>query len=82
MQAANDYHIDLTKSWMIGDSDIDVEAGKAAGCQTILLSEQISLSDAVDTAIKDNAISAIITIYLEELILRYPQLPLLQKSVG
>ncbi len=37
LQAANDYNIDLSKSWMIGDSVNDVLAGSAAGCKTILL---------------------------------------------
>jgi D-glycero-D-manno-heptose 1,7-bisphosphate phosphatase len=28
---------DLSSSWMIGDSDVDVAAGRAAGCHTILV---------------------------------------------
>lgn len=36
-QAEKDLDIDLTQSWMIGDSYRDVQAGKAAGCQTILV---------------------------------------------
>lgn len=47
LQAAEKYHIDLSKSCMIGDSQRDVEAGRTAGCQTILLSENFTLSDAV-----------------------------------
>ncbi len=35
LTAAQDHEIDLNKSWMIGDSDIDVEAGKNAGCKTV-----------------------------------------------
>ena len=31
-QAAKDFNIDLSKSIMIGDSDIDVQAGNRAGC--------------------------------------------------
>jgi D,D-heptose 1,7-bisphosphate phosphatase len=34
-QAANDFNIDLTMSWMIGDAERDVIAGKNAGCMTI-----------------------------------------------
>lgn len=34
LRAAKDYHIDLTQSWMVGDSTADMEAGKAAGCKT------------------------------------------------
>ena len=31
------YGIDLAGSWMIGDSDSDIAAGRAAGCQTALI---------------------------------------------
>lgn len=34
LQAAKDFNIDLSKSWMIGDSDSDVIAGITAGCKT------------------------------------------------
>lgn len=37
LQAAKDYNIDLCESYMIGDSERDVEAGKAAGCKESLL---------------------------------------------
>ncbi|MDC8447412.1 MAG: HAD hydrolase-like protein [Nitrospira sp.] len=37
IQAADELHVDLTHSWMIGDILHDVEAGRAAGCRTILL---------------------------------------------
>lgn len=33
LQAAKELNIDLTQSWMIGDSDTDVKAGEAAGCK-------------------------------------------------
>jgi len=34
LEAARSRSINLEGSWMIGDSDIDVEAGKRAGCKT------------------------------------------------
>jgi D-glycero-D-manno-heptose 1,7-bisphosphate phosphatase len=37
LQAAADLGIDLGGSWMIGDSDADTEAGRLAGCRTILI---------------------------------------------
>ena len=40
LQAAKDFHIDLSESWMVGDSDRDVLAGKNAGCKTVLLSDK------------------------------------------
>lgn len=36
-RAAIDHAIDLTHSWFIGDILHDVEAGRAAGCRTILI---------------------------------------------
>ncbi|RPH32098.1 MAG: HAD-IIIA family hydrolase [Bacteroidales bacterium] len=35
LDAAEKFNIDLEKSWMVGDSDRDIKAGKAAGCRTI-----------------------------------------------
>ena len=37
LKAAEDFNIDLAQSWMIGDSENDILAGKAVGCRTILL---------------------------------------------
>ena len=34
LQAAQDFNIDLSDSWMIGDSASDIEAGRRAGCRT------------------------------------------------
>lgn len=36
-KARDRYGIDLSQSYMIGDTDADMKAGKAAGCGTILL---------------------------------------------
>lgn len=38
LEAAKDFNIDLSKSWMIGDSENDILAGVNAGCKTALLS--------------------------------------------
>lgn len=38
--AAEKFHIDLKESWMIGDCETDILAGKNAGCRTLLLSEE------------------------------------------
>ena len=47
LKAAEDYNIDLYQSIMIGDGKNDMEAGKAAGCQTILVDEQNTLLSVV-----------------------------------
>ena len=35
LQASRDHAIDLSRSWMVGDSDTDVQVGKSAGCKTV-----------------------------------------------
>ena len=37
LAAAKEHQIDLRSSWMIGDSETDVEAGRRAGCRTAQL---------------------------------------------
>ncbi|CAI10064.1 HAD-superfamily hydrolase [Aromatoleum aromaticum EbN1] len=37
LQAAQDHRLDLQRSWLIGDILDDVEAGRRAGCRTVLL---------------------------------------------
>jgi len=37
LAAADDFDINAKDSWMIGDSDKDIEAGARAGCKTILI---------------------------------------------
>lgn len=40
LRAAKEFNIDLSESWMIGDSDIDILAGKNAGCMTALVGSE------------------------------------------
>ena len=37
LQAANDFNIEMEHSWMIGDGERDIRAGKNAGCKTVLI---------------------------------------------
>jgi D-glycero-D-manno-heptose 1,7-bisphosphate phosphatase len=37
LEAAARHGIDLPASWMVGDSERDIEAGRAAGCRTVLV---------------------------------------------
>jgi D-glycero-D-manno-heptose 1,7-bisphosphate phosphatase len=39
IDAARELELDLKRSFMVGNSDVDVAAGKAAGCRAILLSD-------------------------------------------
>jgi D-glycero-D-manno-heptose 1,7-bisphosphate phosphatase len=36
-EAAAEHQLDLARSWMVGDNEKDVLAGRAAGCRTILV---------------------------------------------
>jgi D-glycero-D-manno-heptose 1,7-bisphosphate phosphatase len=47
--AANEHHVDLRSSWMIGDSEKDVGAGRSAGCRTArILRTDINADDNAD----------------------------------
>lgn len=37
---ARRHNLDLARSWMVGDAERDVEAGRRAGCRTILIGGQ------------------------------------------
>jgi D-glycero-D-manno-heptose 1,7-bisphosphate phosphatase len=37
LKAVNDFNIDLENSWMVGDSQADIQAGRNAGCKTALI---------------------------------------------
>ena len=45
LNAAREYNIDLTKSYMIGDRWRDIKAGKAAGCKTILIRPEVNYNE-------------------------------------
>ncbi len=48
LAAARDLKLDLKASWMVGDSGIDIEAGRAAGCRTICLESTSGAEVAAD----------------------------------
>lgn len=41
-EAARRYHVDLASSWMVGDRDTDIEAGRRAGVRTALINYEHS----------------------------------------
>lgn len=42
LDLANKYDIDISRSYMVGDREVDIEAGRKAGCTTILLADSTS----------------------------------------
>lgn len=47
LRAIDDFVINPSNSWMIGDCLTDIQAGEKVGCKTILLKNNFSLSEAV-----------------------------------
>ncbi len=43
--AANEHEVDLSSSWIIGDSEKDVEAGRRAGCRTMRIVRAAASAD-------------------------------------
>lgn len=66
-EAAKDHGIHLSQSWMIGDKDIDVQCGRAAGCRTILVrsGHGKNQSGADADFITDNVVEAIEIVFTE-----------------
>ncbi|QBK25112.1 D-glycero-alpha-D-manno-heptose-1,7-bisphosphate 7-phosphatase [Ureibacillus thermophilus] len=44
---AEKYNVDLSKSYMVGDTDTDIQAGKKAGTKTVFIGDEEPLADAV-----------------------------------
>lgn len=52
-KAANDFKIDLKKSFLIGDRWKDIEAGRRSGCKTILFDASYNKTVIADFRVKD-----------------------------
>lgn len=60
LMAAKKYNINLEQSWMIGDSKSDIEAGKNAGCKTVLIGmEGNNFGQSLTASCLEQAIKAI-----------------------
>jgi len=63
LQAAEDHRLDLRNSWIVGDSDSDILAGKNAGCRTVRIARHDAatevLSDLTFRSVTD-AVTAIV----------------------
>lgn len=52
IEAARKHGMDLKSSWMVGDQDRDIEAGRRAGCRTIKVGSCLSSNNA-DYCVED-----------------------------
>ena len=63
LEAARERGVDLKKSWMVGDGLNDVQAGKAAGCRTLLVTrlklDQVELFFSMKKAKPDHVVSGL-----------------------
>lgn len=53
LNAARDFNIDLSQSWMIGDGENDIKAGQNAGCQTALIGSEFYEQTVTVSSLKD-----------------------------
>ena len=53
LNAARDFNIDLSQSWMVGDGENDIKAGQNAGCQTALIGSESYGQTVTVSSLKD-----------------------------
>ena len=53
LNAARDFNIELSQSWMIGDGENDIKAGQNAGCQTALFGSESYGQTVTVSSLKD-----------------------------
>ncbi len=62
LKAAKDFNIDLSQSWMIGDGENDVKAGKAAGCKTAFITSSVNNTNDADVLV-DSLLDFVRTVF-------------------
>lgn len=53
LNAARDFNIELSQSWMIGDGENDIKSGQNAGCQTALIGSESYGQTVTVSSLKD-----------------------------
>jgi D-glycero-D-manno-heptose 1,7-bisphosphate phosphatase len=66
LSASQDHKIDLSASWMIGDSESDVQAGRRAGCRTIRICSPDICSFTTADEVAESLLEAVDMILAEE----------------
>jgi histidinol-phosphate phosphatase family protein len=64
LQAAREHHLDLTKTYFIGDDERDIEAGEAAGCKTVQVTPENTLLSIVRLIVSQDSYRTVLnTLY-------------------
>lgn len=48
LRAAKEFSLNLVDCWMVGDTTVDIEAGKRAGCKTALITPAVELTNVTE----------------------------------
>lgn len=51
LTAAREHDLNLSESWMVGDSAIDIEAGQRAGCSTAWIADSVANTQPTSTSV-------------------------------
>ncbi len=77
LKSAEELKLDLTRCWLVGDAPRDIEAGKAAGCRTILFtapglpaSPEASKSPTVQPDFTANSLQEVVGIIAREVFIK------------
>ena len=66
LKAAHDFNIDLSESWMVGDGENDILAGKNAGCRIGYISGLEKEETALETDICGSSLKEVVDNILEK----------------
>ncbi len=67
LEAARRHDLDLPRSWMIGDSEKDIEAGGSAGCHTVRVAPLDTSSNANERVASMDQLPALLDAHLPHL---------------
>jgi D-glycero-D-manno-heptose 1,7-bisphosphate phosphatase len=59
LTAAKRHDIDLARSWMIGDTDSDIAAGRSAGCKAVLITQELQSANTLADLTAESLLAAV-----------------------
>ncbi len=80
LRAAQTYDVDLAQSWIIGDSACDVQAGQAAGCNTVWVMDGVPSGDGAADVVASSLFDATCKILGVKRALHQQSRPILKRA--